>query len=220
MKKFLNIRNVLIVLIVLIAIVYIIFIRSKNANNSKTSNLFYELINKDVVTMNINFKENDKQGRMIFSTNKSSNKACQIIELYDYSNQAEEIKATHIKNITIRENKKLHTYQLNYDLNTYTDFGEVTDNSDITDWIENLNRIVSESKYYTKSYKIINNTKLFNEKFPEQGYEFYYDGNELKYIKQKDGISGDEKTLYEIQISSTFIDESLLQIPDKFTLNN
>ena len=56
--------------------------------------------------------------------------------------------------------------------------------------------------------------------FTGEQLEFYYDGNELKYIKQKDGISGDEKTLYEIQISSTFIDESLLQIPDKFTLNN
>ena len=47
MKKFLNIRNIIIILILVISIGYMIFMKSQNTNNSKTSDLFYELINKD-----------------------------------------------------------------------------------------------------------------------------------------------------------------------------
>ena len=142
------------------------------------------------------------------------------MELYNNSKQAKENNTTHIKNITIIENKTKHTYQLNYDLNSYIDFGKIEYNNDITDWIDNINRIVSRSKYYTKGYKNINNTRMFTENFPEQGYTFYYDSNDLKYIKQKDGFSGNENTLYEIKLNYDFIDNSLLEIPNNFTQIN
>jgi len=220
MEKFFNIRNVLIILIILISAIYIVFMRSKNPENSKTSDLYYQLINKDKVTLKLSYSENDKYGTIIFSTDKNSNKTCQILELYNNSKQAKENNTTHIKNITIIENKTKHTYQLNYDLNSYIDFGKIEYNNDITDWIDNINRIVSRSKYYTKGYKNINNTRMFTENFPEQGYTFYYDSNDLKYIKQKDGFSGNENTLYEIKLNYDFIDNSLLEIPNNFTQSN
>lgn len=220
MKKFFNIRNVLVILIILISVIYIVFMRSKNPENSKTSDLYYQLINKDKVTLKLSYSENDKHGTIIFSTDKNSNKTCQILELYNNSKQAKENNTTHIKNITIIENKTKHTYQLNYDLNSYIDFGKIEYNNDITDWIDNINRIVSRSKYYTKGYKNINNTRMFTENFPEQGYTFYYDSNDLKYIKQKDGFSGNENTLYEIKLNYDFIDNSLLEIPNNFTQSN
>lgn len=220
MEKFFNIRNVLIILIILISAIYIVFMRSKNPENSKTSDLYYQLINKDKVTLKLSYSENDKHGTIIFSTDKNSNKTCQILELYNNSKQAKENNTTHIKNITIIENKTKHTYQLNYDLNSYIDFGKIEYNNDITDWIDNINRIVSRSKYYTKGYKNINNTRMFTENFPEQGYTFYYDSNDLKYIKQKDGFSGNENTLYEIKLNYDFIDNSLLEIPNNFTQSN
>lgn len=220
MEKFFNIRNVLIILIILISAIYIVFMRSKNPENSKTSDLYYQLINKDKVTLKLGYSENDKHGTIIFSTDKNSNKTCQILELYNNSKLAKENNTTHIKNITIIENKTKHTYQLNYDLNSYIDFGKIEYNNDITDWIDNINRIVSRSKYYTKGYKNINNTRMFTENFPEQGYTFYYDSNDLKYIKQKDGFSGNENTLYEIKLNYDFIDNSLLEIPNNFTQSN
>ena len=61
---------------------------------------------------------------------------------------------------------------------------------------------------------------MFTENFPEQGYTFYYDSNDLKYIKQKDGFSGNENTLYEIKLNYDFIDNSLLEIPNNFTQSN
>ena len=220
MKRFLNIRNLLVAIIIAIAFIYVFFIRSNNPSVSRTSELFYKLINKDIITMNLSFKEEEKQGVIIISTDKKNNNAFQIIELYDYTDNAKKTNATHTKNITIRENKKLHTYHLNYDLKEYKDFGENIDNEDITNWIENLNYIVSKSRYYTKSYKTIDNIKMYIENFPELGYMFAYDGNELKYIKQKDGFSGDENTLYKIKFDENFIDNSVIEIPNDFILNN
>lgn len=220
MKKFLNIRNILIIILVALAVIYIFFIRSNHPDSSKTSALFYNLINKDVVTMNISFKEQDKQGSIINSIDQNENKAVQIIETYDYSEDSKRTNTTHFKSMTIRENKKAHIYQINYDLKKYTDFGENEDERDLTDWIESINSIISESKYYTRYYKIIDNTIMLVEKFPEQGYVFIYDGDELKYIQQKDGFSGNQNTLYEVQIEDSFIDDSLIEIPNDFTINN
>lgn len=220
MRKILIFRNALIVLVVVIAICYAFFMRTKNTQNSKTNELFYQLINKELVTMNIGFEEKEKKGNIIFSTDKNNNKAIQIVEVFDDSEQAKENNTSHIKNISIIENEKTHTYQINYDLNTYMDFGENDNDSDITNWIENLNRVITNSKYYVKGYEKINKTKLYSETFKESGYVFYYDGNELRYIKQKDGFSGNENTLYTIKVEDSFVENSLLEIPNNFTLNN
>ena len=220
MKKFLNIRNILIILIILIVSVYIIFMRSTNPGASKTSELFYKLINKDIITMRLSYEGEDRKENIIFSTNKNIGKTIKITELYDFSKEAKELNFSHIKNITIIENNKSHTFQLNYDLNNYIEFEEEVYGEELTDWIESINNIVSGSNYYVKGYKNINNTELFTETFPEQDYMFGYVSNELKYIKSKDGFSGNGNTMYEVELEEDFIDNSLLEIPNNFNLNN
>ena len=121
---------------------------------------------------------------------------------------------------SLKLNNKSHTFQLNYDLNNYIDFEEEAYGEELTEWIENINNIVSKSKYYVKGYKNINNTELFTETFPEQDYMFGYVSNELKYIKSKDSFSGNGNTMYEVELDDDFINNSLLEIPNYFNLNN
>ena len=68
MKRFFNIRNLLIslvLLIVVIALIYIFVIRSRDVGNSKTSKLYYDLVNRDVVTMTLEFNDGEFSGNMI-----------------------------------------------------------------------------------------------------------------------------------------------------------
>lgn len=218
MKKFINIRNILILLVIIIAIGYIIFMKSKDTTQSKTSDLFYKLINKDCITMELSFNEDNKKGKIIYSSDIKNNVTFQITELFLSDDVSIQNNTSHIKNITIRKEGKTHSYQLNYDLKNYIDFGNQEDNSDTTDWIENFNKITSESKYYTKKYEEIDGKQYYTEYFPEREYKFYYDGNELKYIKQKDGMTENDDTLYEVKFDENLISDSLLQISNDFTL--
>ena len=217
MKKFLNIRNVLVIIVMVLVCIYIFCIRSNEPNKSKTASLFYDLVNKDVLTYSMSFKENNKEGSINISFDKNNNTCVELLELYDRSNSAKETNTSHIKNITIKKDNISHSYQLNYDTQSYFDFGEVADESDITTRIEVINSIVSESKYFNKEYESINNELLYKEIFPEKGYTFYYKDNDLKYIKYNNGISGDNNTLYSVEIKDNFIDKSLIEIPSNFT---
>lgn len=219
MKKFLNIRNIIIILILVISIGYMIFMKSQNTNNSKTSDLFYELINKDNITMELSFNESDKKGSIIYSSDIKNNKTIQITELFSDDDISKQNNISHIKNIVIRKDGKIQKYQINYDLKTYYNLGNVEDHNSITDWIENFNEITSESKYYTKKYEIVNDKNYYIESFPEKEYTFYFDSNELKYIKQKGGITGNDATMYEVKLEEKLIDDSLLEISKDFTLN-
>lgn len=218
MKKFINIRNILVLLVIIIAIGYSIFFKSKNTTQSKTSDLFYKLINKDCITMELSFNEDNKKGKITYSSDIKNNVTYQITELFYSDDVSIQNNISHIKNITIRKEGKTHSYQLNYDLKNYIDLGSEEDNNDITNWIENFNKITSESKYYTKKYEAINGKQYYTEYFPEREYKFYYDGNELKYIKQKDGITGGTFTIYEVKFDEKLISDSLLQISNDFTL--
>lgn len=215
MKKFLNVRNVIIVLVVLIVVVYVIFMRSRNPYNSKTCDMYYKISNKQVATMVISFEDDESKGSLTFSTDKEKNKEVQIIDMYDYK----ENNNRHIKSVIIRENDKTHTYQIDYDGRSYIDMGEEDADKPIMDWSNTLARMYSEGKYFTKKFEIIDGKKIYMETFPKLNYTFGYDGEELKYLKYKDGISGKEDTLYNVEIIDTYIDESETKIPEGFTLN-
>lgn len=210
MKKFLNVRNVLIIAVILIAILYIVFMRSRNPYNSKTHDLYMELANKDYITMSISFEEEDKKGTVTFSTDNKNDKVVQII---DIENNKEEIK--HVKSVTIRENGKVSSYQIFYDFNSYKILEESEDEK-VSNGIDTLCKMYSESKYYTKSVTMINGTKVYTETFPELNYMFGYEGEELKYVKYNDGISGNNDTIYDVKIEDKFVDKSSYEVPEDF----
>ena len=156
MKKFLNVRNVIIVLVILVAMFAIVFMSPKNPYDSKTSKLYYKWVNQDEITLKLSSKHGFQEETLVFSTDKNNNKTVKIIDVYDNDNKAKEENRSHIKSITIMENGKTHIYQINYDLKNYKDLGESENAEDITAWMETPNNIVNTSKYYTKKQHTIN----------------------------------------------------------------
>ena len=215
MKKFINVRNIIIILIILLVVFYLVFMRSRNPRGSKTYAMFYDLVNKDVLTMKLDFRavDSDTKFTAIFSSDKTQNKSVTILDTLDYSVDNEEYDLVHITGVTITENGKSHVYQIHYHTQTYYDFGEEDATDEVNSWLDVFNTVPSESKYYTKSHEVINGESLLVETFPEKGYKFYYKDNELKYTKQNH-----EDTLYTVTFEDSFIDESLTKIPEGFTL--
>ena len=215
MKKFLNVRNVIIVLVIFVAIFAIVFMSPKNPYDSKTSKLYYKWVNQDEITLKLSSKHGFQEETLIFSTDKNNNKTVKIIDVYDNDNKAKEENRSHIKSITIMENGKTHMYQINYDLKNYKDLGESENAEDITAWMETPNNIVNTSKYYTKKQHTINGKRVFTEVFDKGKAYFGYEDDELVIVQTEE-----KDYAYNVSTESKFIDESLYEIPEDFSLDN
>lgn len=213
MKKFLRIRNVVIGLILLLVVVYIAIIISRNPNHSKTSKLYDKWINQDVITMKLEFKHGTQKGTRTYSTDQKNNKTVIIVDTYDDKEESKKLNTTHIKSLTIMENGKTHVYQLNYDLKTYKDFGETESTQEITSWMEMPKQIISDSKYFTKKSFTINGKKVDTEIFDKNQAYFGYENGELVIIQ-----TVDNGYAYDVSFEEKFIEESLYEIPEGFTL--
>lgn len=224
MKKFFSIRNLLIslvVLIVVIALIYIFVIRSRDVGNSKTSKLYYDLVNRDVVTMTLEFKENELSGKIIYSIDKKNKKSTTIIEAHDMSESGTKMHINSIKAININENGETKFYSVNYDLKRYSATNVGKEDYDANSWFTTLIiSPVSNSKYYTKGYENINSERLFVETFEKDNTKYYYEGEKLKYIENLDGPTKGGRRLYSVKIENKFIDESLTKIPSDFELRD
>lgn len=219
MKKFLKIRNLLILLIIVIAIVYIFMMRTRDTSNSKTSKLYYELVNKDVVTMTLEFQEDDFGAKIIYSTDNKNKKTIRVTEVYDSSEWAKNQNAAHNKSVAVNENGRTHSYFVNYDLKKYMDYGETKEGYDTNNWIsEYINSPIGHSKYYTKNYGTVNSENLFIETFPKDETKYCYEGDNLKYIDTTDGTSQAKRRLYRVTIEYNFVEDSLVEIPSDFEL--
>lgn len=222
MKRFFNIRNLLIslvLLIVVIALIYIFVIRSRDVGNSKTSKLYYDLVNRDVVTMTLEFNDGEFSGNMIYSTDNKNKKTTIIIEAHDMSESGTNMHTNNIKTISINENGESKFYSVNYDLKRYstTDVGK--EDYDANSYLKKfIISPVSNSKYYTKGYETINSEKLFVEAFEKDNTKYYYDGDKLKYIENLDGSNKGTRRLYSVKIENSFVDKSLTEIPSDFEL--
>lgn len=223
MKKFFNIRNLLIslvLLIVVIAFIYIFVMRSNDIGNSKTSKLYYDLVNRDVVALTLEFKENESEYKIIYSQDRKNNKSTRIVEVHDNSESAKKYNNSTFKSIAINENGKTHVYNISYDLKRYTT-QEIEENYDDNRWLTGyLKGPLGESKYYTKGYEIINSENLFVETFPETQTKYYYEGDILKYIENNDGSGVNKKRLHKVTIENKFIEESVNDIINGFELTD
>lgn len=214
MKKFLNVRNVLIVLVVFVAIFAIIFMSPKNPYDSKTSKLYYKWVNQDEITLKLKSRHGSQEESLIFSTDKKNNKTIKIIDVYDNDNKAKEDNRSHTKSITVMENGKTHIYQINYDLKTYIDFGESENSEDISSWMETPQKIVNKSNFYVKRNIEINGKMVSTEIFDKNKNYFGYIDGELVIVQTEENDHA-----YDVISEEKFIEESLYEIPEGFTLN-
>ncbi len=213
MKKFLNIRTALVLLIILIAVIYIFVMRSRSTEDSKTSKLYYDLVNRDVVTMTLEFKENESEWKLTYSQDKKNKKRTQVVEMRDSSDRAKKYNQSNIKTIVVNENGKTHGYSISYDDKKYTTY-EKDEGYDDNGFIESyMKGPMSGSKYYTKGYEVKDSESLFVETFPDNETKYYYEGDTLKYIENNDGSSNDSKTnvkrLHKVTIENKFVEVSI-----------
>ena len=160
-------------------------------------------------------KELKKDWERVLHSDKKRQKDSGRISLYDNDNKAKEENRSHIKSITIMENGKTHMYQINYDLKNYKDLGESENTEDITAWMETPNNIVNSSKYYTKKQHTINGKRVFTEVFDKGKAYFGYEDDELVIVQKEK-----KDYAYNVSTESKFIDESLYEIPEDFSLDN
>ena len=189
MKRFFNIRSLLIslvLLIVVIALIYIFVIRSCDIENSKTSKLYYDLVNRNVVTMTLEFKEDEFSGNIIYSTDNKNKKTTIIIEAHDMSESGTSMHTNNVKTISINENGESKFYSVNYDLKRYNTTNIGQEDYDANSWIRSLIKsAVDNSKYY---------------------------------IENLDGSTKGTRRLYSVKIENSFVDKSLTEIPSNFEL--
>lgn len=217
MKRFKIIKNILIIFVVIVSILYIFYIRNNNISTSKTYNLFNKLYQiKDCqVTMQLNYESNDLYSHLIFASDYIAQKEVQFMDTYlknDQQNRSISIITT--------TNEGASTIVLFPEVNSYKkmeiDTSKKTNNYD--EWYTRyLNRICE--KYYTKGYKLIENKLLYYENFPSSGLTFYFDKNELIYIKDKnlnESYNLDDNCLYNVKLTYTDSYNNYITIPNEY----
>ena len=108
------------------------------------------------------------------------------------------------------------------DLKKYRDYGiveaESTNSYDI--WIYKYLDQINQSNYYTRGYEFVNGKLLYYEKFKNSGLKFYYDKNELVYMKNKkndDAFDDVKDTLYTVKIMYNDEYKKFMEIPEDYT---
>lgn len=218
MKKFKIIRNILIIIIVIISMLYIYMIRKDNISKSKSYNLFNSFYKiKDLqITMDLNYDSNDLHSHLIFASDYVAEKEIQFIDTY-YKND----KQNHSSSIITTTNEGSLTIILFPEDNKYKraelDTSKKINNYD--EWFTRYLNRISEDDYYTKGYTFIEEKLMYYEKFTSQGLTFYFDKNELVYIKDEilnASYNIDRDCLYNVMLtySDCYIDYTT--IPNEY----
>jgi hypothetical protein len=169
--------------------------------------------------MTLEFKENELEAKMTYSIDNKNKKTIRVIEVYNSSEWAKDQNAEHNRSVAINENGKTQSYIINYDLKRYMYYDEIEEGYDAYSWVaEYIKSPIDYSKYYTKSYGVVNSENLFIETFPKDETKYCYEGDNLKYIDTTDGTSQGKRRLYKVTIENSFVENSLIEIPSDFEL--
>lgn len=225
MKKFKIVRNILIIVIIAIAVVYICWMRSSKISTSKAYKIFNE--------MGVNNHLNEKRKiTMQISCNNEKVK-CLFIEATDEEKEQEVFYVSHYSDtmtpeeegsgtVSLTKENGVISYNIFPKMKKYrTIYTSEEGNSDYSRWIESCTERLKECKYYTKGYEFINGKLLYYEKFKEAGLKFYFDKDELVYIKSSDmdkNFGNDVKDiLYDVKITYDDSYKMYTDIPEDYT---
>ena len=206
-KKIIILVCVIIAILIIGATIYFVTKKVEEASNENKLAKVYEKMNQDKV-YTVNFKLNDNNQYTV-------SRKDDLVNVDRYSN------GTHTTNIV----KDGDTYLLMYTTRKYYQYENNT--SEINELPNRLNEIaqsqeptkgeekINEKKYKYEEYKGVSYFLMDFDTKPsedETSTKFYFDGNDLKYIRT---IMGEDSELIQVNITNT-VDNSLFEIPDGF----
>lgn len=231
MKKFLNIRNILIILIIIVAVVFICLGRSDNPKDSKAYQLFNHFYeygpeyghNENNTTMKLE-NTGDKEITWIYATDYDNER--EIVSSITLGQTSKETKQ-HVQLVNITSKKGRESYiMLDADKMCYKFDTAKEDASEIyASWARNVIDLITNNSYYTRGYEWVDGNFMYYEYFKDTDIKFYFDSDgELRYLSARildSSVSSnpdEESYIYKVTISHDSIDNSLIQIPEDYEI--
>ncbi len=231
MKKFLNIRNILIILIIIIAVAFICWGRSDNLKNSKAYQLFNHFYeygpeyghNENNTIMKL---ENigDKEITWIYATDYDNER--EVISYIGVSEtSAETTQHSQLVNIISKKGRESYI-MLDLDKICYK-FDTIKEEATelYASWAEDIIDLIMNNTYYTRGYEWVDGKFMYYEYFKDTDMKFYFDHNgELRYLSARtldNSLStnpDEESYIYKVTISHDSIDNSLIEIPEDYKI--
>lgn len=203
MKKFKIIRNVLIIVIIIIAVWYMCMMKSNNIKNSRSYKIFDDMrqnTNKKI-TMQLSYVNENVDIFVLYASDDEDRKEIQIMEIL-YKEDMSKTRRT-ISTITKDGTEMIGVFP---EEKSYRNFGIIdsqsTDTYDI--WINRYFERMLDNKYYSRGYELVKGKLLYYEKFKASGLKFYFDKDELVYIKDTnldEAYNNVNDVLYNVKIT-------------------
>ena len=232
MKKFLNIRNILIILIIIVAVVFIYWGRSDNPKNSKAYELFTHFSNygpeygtdENNTIMKLHHKDEKKELTVIYVTDYDNAREVYSFETIDNTTS----RTDHLQLIRVTTKEGMIAYTMDHIGKTYIMFDNMEDEASefYANWAQEVLNLITNNPYYTKGYEFVNGDLMHYEYFKETNSKFYFNNaGELTYLSTESlnnsfSTSSTENFIFEVTISHDSIDDSFLEIPDDYVKQN
>ena len=233
MKKFLNIRNILIILILVVAVVFIYWGRSDSPKDSKAYKLFTHFNNygpeygntENNTIMKLHYKGENKEITIIYATDYDNEKEVRSFETIDNTTPE---WTYHFQTVNITTKEGMVSYNMDHKEKSCIMFGTSEDQASefYAKWAEDFMNVITNSPYYTRGYEFVNGNLMYYEYFKETDSKFYFNkDNELVYLSTEslsNSIETNPKEAYifEVTISHDSIDNSLIEIPEGYEVKN
>ncbi len=183
---------------------YFIFgiIRKNNIHESKIYKLiesFYN-ISENQISMQLTSDNDNLYTNLIFVTDYTEKEEVHILDTYYKNDKENHAISVSITNADGTDTKILFPEQKEY---RSLEFDNTNKSTTYDSWYLNIEKQILENKYYTVGYEKINGKWLYFENFKKNNMKFYFDGDNLVYLKNEaldKNYNTSERLLYSANI--------------------
>lgn len=225
MKKFRIILVILTILAIILAGMYIFLIRSNRVGDSKSATLFDNMYknsyrDKSNITMEISYKDENNDILILRATDNKEEKEITAIKNNNKDRIEKDPDSKDAIICTVTGKDKEIGYNLFPVLKRYNiiyDEEKETDSFDY--WINDILSNFSKASYYTRGYELVNGRLLYYENFKNEGLKFYFDNDNLVYMKSTrldEAFNNLKDILYKVEIRYDDSYKEMIEIPDDY----
>lgn len=235
MKRFLNIRNMLVLLIIIIAAGYIVWGRSNDTKHSKTYQLFNsfnnygaEYNNHENTTLKLDYTDEKKEIKIIYATDNENRREIRSFDVNDKETKE------HGQTVSVTTKEGVQDYILEHTEKTYVMFDLLKDSGSefFANWAHTFTDLITKNQYYTRGYEFVNGELMYYEYFKDSNSKLYFNSNnELVYMNSESldksfrefnnsNIRKTDLYLFKVTISHDRFDNTLIEIPQEYKIRN